>query len=116
MNRISLSVTDWQLAALEEIAASEQTSIAHVARTALRDQLPRLLAFSRMMDSPDMSTETVLEVVDLTDRLQLELGEHLYPLEGKSEGAAGVPTGDEAAPPPPRRFRPRPPSTNRGVN
>lgn len=115
MNRISLSVTDWQLSALEEIAASEQTSIAHVARTALRDQLPRLLAFARMMDG-GLPRETVVEVIELTDRMELELGQHLYPLEGKSEGAAGVPTGDEAAPPPPRRFRPKPPSTNRGVN
>lgn len=114
MNRISVSVTDWQLAALEEIAASEETSVAHVARTALRDQLPRLLEFSRLM-SGEVTPETAAHVIELTDRLELQLGQNLYPREGQGD-AAGVATGDVAAPPPPRHFRPKPPSTNRGVN
>jgi hypothetical protein len=114
MNRISVSVTDWQLAALEEIAASEETSVAHVARQALRDQLPRLLAFARMMDSGS-STDDAAEIVEVVDGLELLLGEHLHPGEPLGD-AAGVGEADVAAPPPPRRFRPRPPSTNRGVN
>lgn len=111
MKRLSISVTDWQYAALEEIARLDETSMGHVARDCLRGLLPQLLEVTRFLHDPHTDRAGALTLADDMERAMSNI---------LAQTRSGASESDEVAAdaPPLRRFRnrPQPPSSNTGVN
>mgnify|MGYP003831367739 CR=1 FL=1 len=105
MKRISISVSDWQLEGLTEVARLEESSVAQVARDCIRGVLPGLLEVTRFLHDPHTTSEGALTLANDMERVMAKL----------STGAAGSDEVADAAPP--RRFRNRiqPPSSNTGA-
>jgi hypothetical protein len=130
--RFNVTVTDWQAAALEELAAADEVSVSHIVRSALRDQLPRLLALSRFLADPAADPDYAREVIDFLDQSERRDGVREFDthepgfgpptaqqLEAEWElkwGGARVPTGDEAPPPTDPDDPLLPPSGNTGAH
>ena len=130
--RFNVTVTDWQASALEELAAADEVSVSHIVRGALRDQLPRLLALSRVLADPAADPDYAREVIDFLDHSERRDGVRQFDthepgyepptadqLDADFElkwGGARVPTGDEAPPPTPPDDPHSPPSGNTGAN
>jgi hypothetical protein len=92
--RFNVSVTEWQAAALEEIAAQQEVSVSHVIRTALRDQLPRLLALARFLEDPAADPDFALDVVNFMDLSERRTGVREFDTH---EPGFELPTADERA-------------------
>ncbi len=107
--RLTVTFSDEQIETLERVAALEQSSASNVVRDCVRAMLPQLLAVSEFVYDPRNSPA---DVVAFADQMERALGL----LEAGAQGVAGVPTGDEATPARRRYTRPKPPSSNTGVN
>jgi len=79
MKRISVTVSDAQYEALEEIATLDQSSLANVVRDCIRALLPQLLDVSRFIND---SRNTPQEILAFADQMERALG--------MIEGAAGA--------------------------
>lgn len=95
--RYTISVSDWQAAALEEIAALDEVSVSHVVRDCLRGMLPKLLDLTRFLHDPTTSSGDALALADDMERLLARL-------------SGGAVAGDAGAAPPAS-----PPSSNTGA-
>lgn len=110
--RFSVTVTDWQADALEQLARLREVSIGVVIRDSLRAQLPRTLAIAKYLENPGADRDQLLAMMESIDRAELELG---FTAWEPGWDAAGVATGDFAAPPPHPLDTPEPPSSNTGA-
>lgn len=100
--RYTISVTDWQASALEELAALDEVSVSHVVRDCLRGTLPKLLELSRFLHNPSTRPDDALHLVEDMERLLARFAD------------VGAEVGDaDAAPAPQRRLSP--PSSNTGA-
>ena len=79
MKRLSVTVSDAQFEALQEIATLDQTSVANVVRDCIRALLPQLLDVSRFIND---SRNTPQEILAFADQMERALG--------MIEGAAGA--------------------------
>lgn len=106
MKRLSVTVSDAQFDALQEIATLDQTSVANVVRDCVRALLPQLLDVSRFINDPRNSPQEVLAFADQMERA-------LGIIEGAAVDRIAV-----VAEPVRKTFKPKvsPPSSNTGAH
>lgn len=105
MKRITVTVTDWQSAALHELSALDEAPISFLVRQSLNAMLPTQLELAKFLRNPTTSDEDAAALANQMDSL----------LARFAGGGPAVPDGDEG--PPPTRKRPKkPPVGNTGVN